>query len=112
MLQLFGTHSTLITTIRESAMQGSYRWVLNDFIQYSSVSAMIGHLSWPIASLELRRRLQTLYNIINEHYSLAIPPCTYYPNGKIHQALFHSILDLLMLYTASTEGLQQHVLQP
>ena len=45
------------------------------FSQYSSVSAMIDHLSWP--SLELRRkvsRLQTLYNIINEHYSLAIPP--------------------------------------
>ena len=44
-------------------------------IRYSSVSAMIDHLSWP--SLEVRQkisRLQTLYNIINEHYSLAIPP--------------------------------------
>jgi len=51
-------------------------WVLNDFSRYSSVSAMIDHLSWP--SLEVRQkisRLQTLYNIINERYSLAIPLC-------------------------------------
>ena len=50
-------------------------WVLNDFSWYSPVSAMIDYLSWP--TLDLRReisRLQTLDNIINEHYSLAIPP--------------------------------------
>ena len=51
------------------------RRVLNDFNRYSSVTGMINHLSWP--SLESRgkiSRLQTLYKIIHQHYSLSIPP--------------------------------------
>ena len=66
----------------EKVQSRAARWVLNDFSRYSSVSAMIDHLSWP--SLELRRkvsRLQTLYNIINEHYSLAISP-RFIPKGR------------------------------
>ena len=49
------------------------RWVLHNFSRYT---AMIEHLSWP--SLELWRKisiLQTLYKIINQHCSQAIPPC-------------------------------------
>ena len=42
------------------------RWVLYDFSQYSSVTAMIEHMSW--SNLELQRKtssLQTPYKIIN-----------------------------------------------
>ena len=59
----------------EKVQRRAARWVLHDFSRYSSVTAMIEHLSWP--SLELWRkilRLQTFYKIINQNYSLAIPP--------------------------------------
>ena len=53
-----------------------YRWALNDFGRYSSVTAMLQQLSWP--SLNSRRqifRLQTLFKIIHHDYSLLIPSC-------------------------------------
>ena len=59
----------------EKFQRRAARWVLNDFSRYSSITAMINHLSWP--SLESRRkisRLQSLYKIIHQHYSLSIPP--------------------------------------
>ena len=65
----------------EKVQRMAARWVLNDFSRYSSVSAMKDHLSWPTCSLEVRLRLQTLYNIINEHCSLAIPP-HFIPMGR------------------------------
>ena len=79
----------------EKVQRRAARWVLNDFNRFSSVTAMLQHLSWP--SLQLRRkisRLQALFKIIHmpicfvvhlfitivndgylsQHYSLSIPP--------------------------------------
>ena len=59
----------------EKVQRRAARWVLNDFSRFSSVTAMLQHLSWP--SLQLRRktsRLQTLFKIIHQDYSLSIPP--------------------------------------
>ena len=47
----------------------------SDFNRFSSVTAMLQHLSWP--SLQLRRkisRLQALFKILHQDYSLSIPP--------------------------------------
>jgi len=79
------------------------RWVMNDFNCYSSVTAMVEHLSWP--SLETGRRLQTaLYKINHQHYPLPIPPhfismerstrlyhpsCFVVPNSHINKASTH-----------------------
>ena len=55
----------------EKVQRRAARWVLNRF---SSVTAMLRHLSWP--SLQLRckiSRLQTLFKIIHQDYSLSIP---------------------------------------
>ena len=59
----------------EKVQRRAARWVLNDFNRFSSVTAMLQHLSWP--SLQLRRkisRLQALFKIIHQDYSLSIPP--------------------------------------
>ena len=59
----------------EKVQHRAARWVLNDFNRFSSVTAMLQHLSWP--SLQLRRkisRLQALFKIIHQDYSLSIPP--------------------------------------
>ena len=58
----------------EKVQRRAARWVLNDFNRFSSVTAMLRHLSWP--SLQLRckiSRLQTLFKIIHQDYSLSIP---------------------------------------
>ena len=58
----------------EKVQRRAARWVLNDFNRFSSVTAMLQHLSWP--SLQLRRkisRLQALFKIIHQDYSLSIP---------------------------------------
>ena len=76
MLQWFGIHSTIITHNNwrkyNAGNQVGPKWF--QLVQFCH-SYDREYLSWP--SLELRlniSRLQTLYNIINEHYSLAIPP--------------------------------------
>ena len=59
----------------EKVQRRAARWVLNDFNRFSSVTAILQHLSWP--SLQLRRkifRLQALFKIIHQDYSLSIPP--------------------------------------
>ena len=48
----------------EKVQRRAARWVLNDFNRFSSVTAMLQHLSWP--SLQLRRkisRLQALFKL-------------------------------------------------
>ena len=59
----------------EKVQRRAARWVLNDFNRFSSVTAMLQHLSWP--SLQPRRkisRLQALFKILHQDYSLSIPP--------------------------------------
>ena len=49
-------------------------WVYNNYNRFSSVSAMLGELSWP--SLEIRRkvsRLQILHKVLNHQLAISIP---------------------------------------
>jgi len=79
----------------EKIQRRAARWVLNDFSRYSSVLAMIDHLSWP--SLELRRKVSRLQNTL-QHYSLAIPSC-FIPTGSFitHPIIFCQIHVLLFI---------------
>ena len=88
----------------EKVQRRAARWVLNDFSWYSSVTAIIERLSWP--SLELRQkisRLQTLYKIINQNYSLAIP--SYFISMGRSTRLYH--LSRYVLPNALTCSYQQ-----
>ena len=58
----------------ENVQHRAARWVLNDFIRYSSVTHMLHQLSWPSLQVchKIICRLQTLFKIIHQEYSLSI----------------------------------------
>ena len=67
----------------EKVQYRAARWVLNDFNRFSSVTAMIQHLSWP----SLISRLQTLVTIMHQDHSLSIP--SYFISMTRSTRLYH-----------------------
>jgi len=66
------------------------RWGLNDYGRYSSVSSMLVQLGW--VTLKIRcttTRLQTLFKILHNAYSINIPP-HYFPKTR-HTRQYHTL---------------------
>ena len=90
----------------EKVQRRAVRWVLNDFNQFSSVTAMLQHLSWP--SLQLRckiSRLQALFKIIHQDYFLSIPP--HFISMTRSTRLYHVHPHRFILPISSTYSYQQ-----
>ena len=72
----------------EKVQRREARWVLNDFSRFSSVTAMIQHLSWPSLQLQQKiSRLQIIFKIIHQDYSLSIP--SYFISMTRSTRLYH-----------------------
>ena len=88
----------------EKVQRRAARWVLNNFSRCSSITNMLQQLSWP--SLQVRHkicRLQTLFKIIHNEYSLSIP--SYYLEMERATRQYH--LRRYILPTSSTNIFQQ-----
>jgi len=72
----------------EKVQRRAARWAPNDYGQYSSVTSMLEHLGWD--TLQRRRtitKLQTLFKILHNEYSLEIPCISPSSPNKTHQTV-------------------------